>query len=211
MSRVLEDVRAEEACLSDLDTVHYPRTCLHPSTFENRSAGVIGDHCGASKSSAIGPDSVTPPPSGPPMGDASQWTPFIVGPMTSVSPLKALEGLHRGITDTNADWWTINLVRKEALAILPHSLGKAFLVVHKVASAAHHESVVALALRPVESIFAEALGQIAHRQACCSRTTRSLGRQRRLAAVSSRPRLTRLLREKVSNDRVERSQRCPRL
>jgi hypothetical protein len=151
--------------LSDLDTVHYPRTCLHPSTFENRSAGVIGDHCGASKSSAIGPDSVTPPPSGPPMGDASQWTPFIVGPMTSVSPLKALEGLRRGITDTNADWWTINLVRREALAILPHSLGKAFLVVQKVASAAHHESVVASALRPVELSFAEALGQIAHRQA----------------------------------------------
>ena len=69
---VLEEVGADEACLSDLDTVHYPRTCLHPSTlFENRSAGVIGDHCAPSRSSAIGPDSVTSPPSGPPMGDAS--------------------------------------------------------------------------------------------------------------------------------------------
>jgi len=167
---VLEEVGADEACLSDLDTVHYPRTCLHPSTlFENRSAGVIGDHCAPSRSSAIGPDSVTSPPSGPPMGDASQWTPFIVGPIKSVAPLKALEVLHRGITDTDADWWTINLVRREALAILKsaetHSLGKAFLVVQKVASAAHQESVVASALRPVELSFAEALGQKAHRQA----------------------------------------------
>ena len=167
---VLEEVGADEACLSDLDTVHYPRTCLHPSTlFENRSAGVIGDHCAPSRSSAIGPDSVTSPPSGPPMGDASQWTPFIVAAIKSVAPLKALEVLHRGITDTDADWWTINLVRREALAILKsaetHSLGKAFLVVQKVASAAHRESVVALALRPVELSLAEALGQKAHTQA----------------------------------------------
>jgi hypothetical protein len=60
-------------------------------------------------------------------------------------------------------------VRREALAILKsaetHSLGKAFLVVQKVASAAHQESVVALALRPVELSLAEALGQKAHTQA----------------------------------------------
>ena len=103
------------------------------------------------------------------MGDASQWTPFIVAAIKSVAPLKALEALHRGITCTDADWRTINLVKREALAILrsdePHSLGKAFLVVQKVASAAHRESVVALALRPVELSLAEALGQKAHTQA----------------------------------------------
>ena len=47
----------------------------------------------------------------------------------------------------------------------PHSLGKAFLVVQKVASAAHRESFVALALRPVELSLGEALGQKAHTQA----------------------------------------------
>jgi hypothetical protein len=103
------------------------------------------------------------------MGDARQWTPFIVAAIKSVAPLKALEALHRGITGTDADWRTINLVKREALAILRsdqrHSLGKAFLVVQKVASAAHRESVVGVALRPVELSLAEALGQKAHTQA----------------------------------------------
>ena len=167
---VLEGCGALQACWSDLDTVHDPLTCLHPDTLlEKRSAGVIGDQCAPSRSSPSGPGSVRFPPSGPPMGDARQWTPFIVAPIKILAPSKALEALHRRFGCSDADWWTINLVKIEASAILranqPHSLGKAFLVVHKVASAADRQSDVGVALRPVETSFAEAMGQQAHKQA----------------------------------------------
>ncbi len=46
-----------------------------------------------------------------------------------------------------------------------HSIGEAFLAVRKVASAAAPESDVGLALRPLETKLAEALGQRGHKQA----------------------------------------------
>jgi hypothetical protein len=109
---------------------------------------------------------------GPPLGDASRWTPHIVAVMVEPevqTPRKAIVNVRRSTSCSLPDWEVINTVRKNVNAIMlsgaEQSIAQALLTVRDVASPAVVGSEVALALRPLERSLAVAFVKVAHNTA----------------------------------------------
>ena len=106
---------------------------------------------------------------GPMLGDLSRCSPSIVAPIMTPDPKTALMLVMRSCDASDKDWTVIKLVRNDVTQLLAeddvHVFAKALLVVRGVASTAKPESEVAIALRPLETSLAEAVGKRAHKMA----------------------------------------------
>jgi hypothetical protein len=108
----------------------------------------------------------------PPLGNGKLWCSTICSPVKKKvdDPITAIMKVKRSSTCSTFDWNLIRMVKIGAQTLIEsgvcasgYPIAEAFLFVRQYASSADPDSEVGLALRPVETSLAEAVGKKAHR------------------------------------------------